>query len=422
MQTSSVVETLKMSEHRRPANIMIVDDTPQNLKLLEGMLREQGHRVFSFPRGDLALKAAAKNTPDLILLDVNMPGMNGYQVCERLRGNETLREVPVIFISALNELIDKVRAFEVGGVDYVAKPFQLAEVHARVETQLELRSAREALRRQNEILEEKVRERTKELADTQDVMIYSLAALAEYRDNETGGHIMRTQRYVRTLATRLASHPRFHQHLDGAMIDLLFKSTPLHDIGKVAIPDHILLKPGRLTVDEFEKMKKHAIYGRDAITKAEERLGRKEGSPFFRIAREITVSHHEKWNGSGYPYGLEGEEIPLSGRLMAIFDVYDALVAKRVYKPPFPHEEAVEIITQGDGRVQPEHFDPDIVKAFAETHETFRQIALAHADHAEECEVLSRPAASGPRRRCPENPRTLPRGATRPMMTHQEAC
>jgi len=263
-------------------------------------------------------------------------------------------------------------------------------VNARVATHLELKAAREALKHQNEILEEKVRLRTNELADTQDVTIHSLAVLAEYRDNETGGHIMRTQRYVRSMAAHLAAHARFRDYLDKATIELLFKSTPLHDIGKVGVPDNILLKPGKLTDEEFEQMKQHTIYGRDAIITAEERVGRGQSTSFLAIAREITVAHHEKWDGSGYPYGLKEEEIPISGRLMAIFDVYDALISKRVYKPPFPHAEAVEIITQGDGRVMPAHFDPDILEAFAQTHETFRDIAIEHADHTEERVVLAR--------------------------------
>ena len=255
------------------ANILIVDDTPVNLRLLSGMLKDRGYKVRPVPSGKAALRAAGSEAPDLILLDINMPEMNGYQVCQRLKEDENLRAIPVIFISALNETVDKVRAFGVGGVDYVTKPFQFEEVNARVEAHLELKRAREALEHQNEILEEKVRQRTRELADTQDVTIHCLAVLAEYRDNETGGHIMRTQHYVRALAEHLSSCPRFQTYLDQATVELLFKSTPLHDIGKVAVPDSILLKPGRLTDEEFEQMKLHTIYGRDAIIGAEARVG-----------------------------------------------------------------------------------------------------------------------------------------------------
>ena len=372
------------------SNILVVDDTPANLRLLSGMLKDDGYKVRPVPSGKAALRAASSEAPDLILLDINMPEMNGYEVCRRLKANADLADVPVIFISALNETLDKVKAFSVGGVDYVTKPFQFKEVRARVETHLELRAARQALRNQNEILEQKVRERTRELAVTQEVTIHSMAVLAEYRDNETGGHIMRTQHYVRTVAERLASQSRFRDDLDPATIGLFFKSTPLHDIGKVGVPDAILLKPGKLTAEEFEEMKKHTIYGRDAIRRAEERLGEDEGFSFLRIGREITASHHEKWDGSGYPDGLKGEEIPLVGRLMAIFDVYDALISKRVYKPPFPHAKAVEIITQGDGRVMPTHFDPDVLEDFRERHDEFRQIAYRYADHEEERVTLSK--------------------------------
>ena len=372
------------------SNILVVDDTPANLRLLSGMLKDDGYKVRPVPSGKAALRAASSEAPDLILLDINMPEMNGYEVCRRLKANADLADVPVIFISALNETLDKVKAFSVGGVDYVTKPFQFKEVRARVETHLELRAARQALQNQNEILEQKVRERTRELAVTQEVTIHSMAVLAEYRDNETGGHIMRTQHYVRTVAERLASQSRFRDDLDPATIGLFFKSTPLHDIGKVGVPDAILLKPGKLTAEEFEEMKKHTIYGRDAIRRAEERLGEDEGFSFLRIGREITASHHEKWDGSGYPAGLKGEEIPLVGRLMAIFDVYDALISKRVYKPPFPHAKAVEIITQGDGRVMPTHFDPDVLEDFRERHDEFRQIAYRYADHEEERVTLSK--------------------------------
>ena len=374
------------------ADVLVVDDTPANLRLLAGMLRDRGYRVRPVPSGKAALRAASSEAPDLILLDINMPEMNGYEVCRRLKEDENLRAIPVIFISALSETMDKVKAFGCGGVDYVTKPFQFEEVDARVETHLELKAAREALEHQNEILEEKVRLRTKELVDTQDVTVHSLAVLAEYRDNETGGHIMRTQRYVRALAAHMASHPRFQDYLDKATVELLFKSTPLHDIGKVGVPDSILLKPAKLTDEEFEQMKRHTIYGRDAIIEAERRLHGDSSISFLTIAKEITIAHHEKWDGSGYPYGLKEEDIPVSGRLMAIFDVYDALVTKRVYKPPFPHGKAVEIITQGDGRVMPSHFDPDILKAFEETHETFRDIAIEFADHDEEREILAKKA------------------------------
>jgi putative two-component system response regulator len=233
-------------------------------------------------------------------------------------------------------------------------------------------------------LEEAVRQRTKEIETTQNVTIYGLATLAEYRDLETGGHIMRTQRYVRLLAESLADCPRFRDELDPQTIDLFYRSTPLHDIGKVGVPDAILTKPGKLTAAEFEVMKQHTTFGHDAIVRAEKMLGQGTDNSFLRIARELTATHHEKWDGSGYPCGLKGEEIPLVGRLMAIIDIYDALVSRRVYKPPFSHAKAMEIITQGDGRVEPGHFDPDVLAAFVAKQDEIRQIAHAYADSEEE--------------------------------------
>jgi hypothetical protein len=218
-----------------------------------------------------------------------------------------------------------------------------------------------------------LRQMTGELQRTRDVAIMSLATLAETRDNETGAHILRTQRYVRALAERLRSHPRFSDHLDAATIELLFKSAPLHDIGKVGIPDRVLLKPGSLTPDEWRVMQTHTTLGGEALRKAEAQLG---SNSFLRIAREIATSHHEKWDGSGYPLGLQGERIPVSGRLMALADVYDALISKRVYKPAFSHDKARGILLEGRGS----HFDPAVVDAFLDAEDEFIAIAAAYRD------------------------------------------
>ena len=269
-------------------------------------------------------------------------------------------------------------------MDYITKPFEVEEVRVRVKTHLSLRLAQQQLVRQNELLEKRVRERTQELVLTQEVTIDSIAALAEYRDPETGDHIMRTKHYVLLLATHLRSHPRFREMLDDTTIDLLYRSAPLHDIGKVGVHDAILLKPGSLTAEEFEEMKRHTIYGRDALAAAERKLG---GNSFLRTAKELTHTHHEKWDGSGYPQGLKGEEIPLAGRLMALADVYDALISKRPYKPAFPHQQAVKIITQGDGRTMPHHFDQDILAAFDSLGDAFKDIAVRFAEAKEKGEV-----------------------------------
>ena len=325
--------------------------------------------------GETALEDINENPPDLILLDIMMPGMDGYEVCRRLKADPETESLPVIFLTALTDAQEEARGLELGAVDYITKPFNPALVKARVRNHLELK-------RHRDHLEELVEERTREIALTQEATIESMAILAEYRDPETGGHIRRTQHYVKLLAEHLCDHPKFKNTLTPDVVELLFKSAPLHDIGKVGIADHILLKPGQLTDDEYVEMKKHVLLGRDAIRSAERRLG---GNSFLRFAREIAESHQEKWDGSGYPHGLEGDAIPISGRLMAVADVYDALISKRVYKPSFLHSEAVETIRQGSGR----HFDPDVVEAFLVLEDAFRHVAYEYADCDEEREALS---------------------------------
>ena len=307
-----------------------------------------------------------------------MPGMDGYEVCRRLKEDPATKNIPVIFITALSEVNEEERGLLLGAADYLTKPISPPIVRARVATQL-------ALHDQTRELERLVDQRTRELEINQDLTIRSLAILAEYRDKETGGHIVRTQHYVRILADDLKKHGHFTSwFVDGRYEETLFKSTPLHDLGKVAIPDHILLKPGPLTEEEFAEIKRHAKYGGDALRKAEESLPVGATSTFLEVAKKMAYSHHEKFDGSGYPDGLRGEEIPLSGRLMAIADVYDALVSKRVYKPAFSHAKACRIILQGDGRVEPGHFDPQVLAAFARRRDAFKEVAGQFADSEEE--------------------------------------
>jgi len=355
-------------------SVMVVDDTEANIDVLVNTLGDT-YDVRVAMDGETALEDISADPPDIILLDIMMPGMNGYEVCERLKSDPATQNIPVIFLTAMTEEKDEAKGLALGAVDYVTKPFSPELVKSRVRNQLELK-------RHRDHLEEMVKERTRELALTQEVTIYSLAALAETRDPETGGHILRTQRYVRILAEQLQEHPKFRDFLDERTIDLLYLSAPLHDIGKVGVPDHILNKPGKLTDEEFAEMKNHTTYGRNALRIAEAKLGT---NSFMKHARQIAYTHQEKWDGSGYPQGLKGDEIPISGRLMAIADVYDALVSKRVYKPPFPHRKAVSIILEGKGR----HFDPDMVDAFSAVETEFRKIALEFADYDEERDVLA---------------------------------
>jgi len=364
--------------------VLITDDNPENIFFLGEILKKH-YNVKAATNGDEALRILwGKNPPSLVLMDVVMPVMDGFEVCRRLKSRPSSQNIPVIFVTALDETIDETKGFEVGGADYIRKPFQPSTVLARVKTHL-------AIYDQNRVLEEKVIARTQTLAkrsqdlsDTQDVTIFAMATLAEYRDNETGTHILRTQRYVKVLATYLMGLDKYKDQLNPAIVELLYKSAPMHDIGKVGVSDNILLKPGKLTHDEFDEMKKHTTYGLEVIVKAEKSLGVDPKTSFLRFAREIAYTHQEKWDGSGYPEGIKGEEIPLSGRIMAIADVYDALISKRVYKPALTHNATVKIIEHGKGT----HFDPDVVKAFHEVKEEFRKIALHFVENEEERAAL----------------------------------
>jgi putative two-component system response regulator len=360
--------------------ILIVDDAPENIQVLMELLKKE-YKIIAAMDGAKAIELAQRTPqPDLILLDIQMPGMDGYEVCVQLKSMECTENIPIIFVTAMSDEKDEYKGLSLGAEDYITKPFSTELIKARVRNQL--------IAKQNkDDLERMVLERTKQLQLTQTVMIESLGTLAEYRDPETGGHIKRTQSYVKALAEQLQKQGKFSDILTDDYIYLLFISSPLHDVGKVGVPDHILKKPGKLTEEEFEEMKRHTIYGYETLEKAELRLGE---NAFIKVAKEIAYTHQEKWNGKGYPRGLKGEEIPLSGRLMALADVYDALISKRVYKPPFPHKKAVEIITKGDGRTSPDDFDPVILQAFIEIQDEFKKIALMYADFDEEREVLGK--------------------------------
>ena len=365
------------------SSILIVEDRQENRDLLRDTLSRQ-YDVAVAEDGERALEKVWQKRPDLILLDVRMPRMDGFEVCQRLKAEMAYRDIPVIFLTAAGEVADKTRGLEMGAVDYITKPFSILEVQARVKNHMALKKATEELAFQREALADMVAERTKELEQTQDVTIVGMATLAEYRDNETGGHIHRTRNYARIMGEALQFHPVFRSRIDTEFVMQVHKSAPLHDIGKVGIPDRILLKPGKLTPEEFEVMKQHTVIGRDAILRSEQVLGFQESSSFLRIAREIAISHHEKWDGSGYPYGLSGDEIPIAGRIMAFADVYDALISRRVYKPPFPHQKSIDIIMEGKGS----HFDPVMAEVFLDISEEFRKIAIQFSDSKEERDIL----------------------------------
>jgi putative two-component system response regulator len=356
-------------EYPKIHTILVVDDSPDNIILMSRLLKDH-YRTKIATNGEKALKiASSDDPPDLILLDVVMPYMDGYEVCQELKKNPKTSRIPVIFLTAKTDIEDEKRGFEVGAVDYITKPVSAPLLLARVKTHLLLKDSRDFLIDKNQFLEHEIYKRTQEIIAIQDVTIIAMGSLAETRDSETGNHIRRTQNYVKMLAMKLKNNPRFRHILTDENIELLYKSAPLHDIGKVGVPDHILLKPGKLTPQEFEIMEKHTVFGRDAILAAEKRL--ESPTSFLTFAREIAYSHQEKWDGSGYPEGLTGDDIPISARLMAVADVYDALITRRIYKPAFAHEESVDIIKNGYAA----HFDPDIVDAFIEIEKELYEVA-----------------------------------------------
>ena len=331
-------------------NILVVDDVPANLTLLAGMLREKGHRVRPVPSGKLALKAVEHEQPDLILLDITMPEMNGFEVCQRLKADTRFRDIPIIFISALNETLDKVKAFGSGGVEYITKPFQFEEVEARVETHLKLH-------RYQSHLEDLVKEQVKEISDSQVSTIFALSKLSESRDQETGKDLERVQTYCRMLAEKLSWEEPYNKVITAEFIHNIFNASPLHDIGKVAIPDNVLLKPGKLSPEEFAIMKTHSLVGAATMEAVNDIY---KNNAFINMGITIARSHHERWDGTGYPEGLKGEDIPLAARIMALADVYDALRSNRCYKGALSRDRSREIIENGCGT----QFDPVIGKAF----------------------------------------------------------
>jgi putative two-component system response regulator len=356
------------------ATVLIVDDTPENLAVL-GEILQPHYRVRAAPSGERALQiATAAPHPDLILLDVMMPEIDGYEVLARLRANAATRDLPVIFVTAMGATEDEERGLDLGAVDYITKPLRPSIILARIHTHLELKHARDRLRQHNTSLEAEVARRMQENQLIQDVSIFALAHLAETRDPETGNHLRRTQEYVRTLALHLRDHQRYRSFLSEHNITVLAKSAILHDIGKVGVPDHILLKPGKLTPAEWEIMKTHSVLGAQAIAQAEGDID--EPVEFLAMAKDIARHHHEKWDGSGYPDGLAADAIPIAARFMALADVFDALISRRVYKPPLPFAQAREIIAEGRGR----HFDPDIVDAFVALGDVFVSIAERYSD------------------------------------------
>ncbi len=357
------------------STILVVDDAPEVLILISSILKDKYKiKVATSGAKALSILANAKQKPDLILLDIIMPKMDGYEVCHEIKKTEDA-SIPIIFLTSLTKVEDEEKGLKVGAVDYIYKPISPSILLARVETHLRLKEASDFLKIQNNILEKMVKKRTEELAQSQQATIVAMGALAEFRDPETGNHLRRTQHYVKHLAEELSKLPDYSEYLTEERIDILFKSAPLHDIGKVGVPDRVLLKPGKLDATEFETMKEHTVFGKNAIRETQNQMTK--SNTFLTMSEQIAAHHHERWDGTGYPYGLAGTDIPLSARLMAIADVYDALVSARVYKPPYSHEEAVQMIKEKAGT----QFDPDMVKAFVRIAEEFKYITKEFSDN-----------------------------------------
>ena len=369
-------ETLTLYKLNEKPTILVIDDTADNLSLIATLLQpfydvkvaNSGEKGLAYIRNNVECQ------PDLILLDIIMPGLSGYDVLRQLKHDTSTQFIPIVFLTAMSNPEDEKIGLELGAVDYITKPISPPILFARIKTQLQNRAMSEFLRDRNLFLEHEIQKRTQEISAIKMVTILTMTSLAETRDADTGHHIIRTQHYVKLLAKHLQKHPKFSTILTDALIETLFRSAPLHDIGKIGIPDAILLKKGKLNPDEFEIMKTHSFLGYQAICKAEAQLDIQVD--FLKIAKEIAYTHHEKWDGTGYPQGLKGDAIPLSGRLMALADVYDALISRRIYKDKIPHDEAVNIIMQGRGS----HFDPDILDAFIELQSDFKAISIQFLD------------------------------------------
>jgi len=318
-------------------SILVVDDTPENIDLLVGILKAD-YRLKAAKDGDKALKIARMaEKPDLILLDIMMPGIDGYEVCRQLKEDYTTRHIPIIFVTAKISTEDELRGFDLGAVDYIAKPISPPVVKARVKTQL-------ALYNQNRELDRKVHEQTKTINDTRLQIIQRLGRAAEYKDDDTGMHVIRMSYYSKILAEAAGMAPND--------AETLMSAAPMHDIGKIGVPDRVLQKPEKLDGEEWDVMKSHVEIGVEIIGH--------DNSVLFDMARTVAMTHHEKFNGKGYPNGLKGEEIPKIGRIVAIADVFDALTSKRPYKKAWTVDSAIELLERESG----EHFDPELVKLF----------------------------------------------------------
>ena len=366
------------------ASVLVVDDNEMNRDMLTRRLTRDGYRIDIAENGRRALEKVAVGNYDLVLLDIMMPELDGYQVLAQMKSSPALRHIPVIMITALEEMESVVRCIEMGAEDYVCKPFNPTLLKARVGACLEKKrlhdqeeNYRGKIEQQNALLENRVQQQVREISEAQLGAIFAMSKLAESRDPETGEHLERMREYCRILSVFLATTPRYLGVIDKRYIDNIYAASPLHDIGKVGIPDAVLLKPGKLTEVEWVIMRTHTFVGAQTLLQVNREY---PGNDLIRTGMAIAGGHHEKWDGSGYPYGLKGEEIPLVARVLALGDVYDALTSKRCYKEAFTHDASREIIVTQSGS----HFDPAVVDAFRATEDEFKKVREFYTDPLEE--------------------------------------
>ncbi len=344
--------------------LMLIDDQPRNARLLQAQLGSEHFSYMVAQSGEDALAQLQQRLPDLIILDFMMPGMNGQQVALSLKQDERTRTIPVIMLTALSDHGSRMQALSAGVEEFVNKPVDQTELWARVRNLLRLKFSQDRLADHNRRLADEVAERTRQLADAYRDTVYTMVRAAEYKDEDTGSHVQRISFYCLELADELGMDPQFR--------DRIFYASPMHDIGKIGIPDSVLLKPGAFSKEEWEMMKTHSALGAEIL--------RHGNSPYVLMGAEIAQHHHERWDGSGYPRGLAGEAIPLPARIVMLCDQYDAMRSRRPYKPAWSHEQACQVILEGDGRTEPGHFDPEVWAAFGRIRSRFADIFEANED------------------------------------------